>query len=55
VPEGGIGDRWAAMILADDAPSPAPGVVKGMAFFGETPEEADQAAKAYLECAEPGN
>ncbi len=50
-----IGDRWAAMILSDDAPQPEPGTLAGLAFFGATPEEAEQAAKAYLGCAEPVN
>jgi len=30
-------------------------MVKELAFFGATPEEAEQAAKAYLGCAEPVN
>ena len=50
-----IGDKWGAMIVADDAPPPEPGSLTGQAFFGETPEEAEQAAKAYLGCAEPAN
>ena len=50
-----IGDKWAAMIVADDAPSPEPGPLTGQAFFGDTPEEAEQMAKAYLGCAEPAN
>jgi len=50
-----IGDQWAAMIVADDAPPPEPGALTGQAFFGDTPEEAEQAAKAYLGCAEPAN
>ena len=50
-----IGDRWAAMLVADDAPPPEPGSLRGQAFFGDTPEEAEQAAKAYLGCAEPGS
>ena len=32
-----IGDKWAAMIVADDAPPPEPGSLTGQAFFGETP------------------
>ncbi len=50
-----VGDRWAAMILADDAARPEPGSLTGLAFFGETPEEAEQAVKVYLGCAEPAN
>ena len=50
-----IGDRCAAMLLADDAPPPEPGTLTGLAFFGDTPEEAERAAKAYLGCAEPAN
>jgi hypothetical protein len=29
-----IGNKWAAMIIADDAPPPEPGTVKRLAFFG---------------------
>jgi len=50
-----VGDRWAAMLLADDAPPPEPGSLTGLAFFGETPEDAEQAAKTYLGCGEPAN
>ena len=50
-----IGERWAAMLVADDAPPPEPGTLTGLAFFGETPEEAEHAAKAYLGCSEPEN
>jgi len=50
-----IGEKWAAMIVADDAPPPEPGSLTGLAFFGATPEEAEQAAKAYRGCAEPVN
>jgi hypothetical protein len=50
-----IGETWAAMIVADDAPAPGPGELKGMAFFAATAEEAERAAKAYLGCSEPGN
>ncbi len=50
-----VGDHWAAMLLADDAPPPAPGTVSGLAFFGTTPEEAEQAANVYLGCGEPAN
>ena len=37
------------------SPPPEPGMVKELAFFGATPEEAEKAAKAYLGCAEPEN
>ena len=50
-----IGDKWAAMLVADDAPPPEPGSLTGQAFFGETPEEAEQAAKVFLGYAEPVN
>ena len=50
-----IGEKWAAMIVDDKAPAPEPGSLTGQAFFGATPEEAEQAAKAYLGCAEPAN
>ncbi len=43
-----IGEKWAAMLLADEEPPPDPGTVKGLAFFGATPEDAERAAKAYL-------
>jgi len=50
-----IGEKWAAMIVDDGAAPPEPGAVKGLAFYGATPEEAEQAAKAYLGCGEPTN
>jgi len=40
------------MLVSDEAPPPEPGSLTGLAFFGETPEEAEQAAKAYLGCGE---
>ena len=43
------------MIVGDDVAPPEPGTLKGLAFFGDTPEEAEQAAKKYLGCAEPAN
>lgn len=50
-----IGGRWAAMLLRDEEPRPEQGAVKGQAFFGPTPEEAEGAARVYLGCAEPVN
>ena len=50
-----IGEKRAAMLLADGAPPPEPGSLTGQAFFGETPEEAERAAKAYMGCAELAN
>ena len=50
-----IGEKWAVILVADDAPPPEPGSLTGLAFFGDTPEEAEQAAKAYLGCGEPAN
>jgi hypothetical protein len=43
-----IGDRWAAMIVADGVLPPAPGELKGLTFFGDTAEEAERLAHAYL-------
>ncbi len=50
-----VGKRWAAMLLADEKPPREPGAVKGLAFFGATPTQGEQAAKAYLGHAEPVN
>mgnify|MGYP005812511703 CR=1 FL=1 len=50
-----VGDMWAAMIVGDEVLPPDPGSLKGTAFFGETPEEAEQKAKAYLGMSEPVN
>jgi hypothetical protein len=50
-----IGEAWAAMIVADEALPPGPGELKGTAFFGETPEEAERQAVAYLGMSEPIN
>ncbi len=50
-----IGDRWAAILVADGVPSPEPGRLTGLAFFGDTAEEAERMAKAYLERSEPLN
>jgi hypothetical protein len=49
------GDHWAAMLGGDDVPPPEPDTVTGLTFFGTTPDEAEQEAKAYLGMAEPGN
>jgi hypothetical protein len=43
-----IGERWVAMILRDDDPPPRSEELRGMAFFGDTPEEAEQEAMRYL-------
>jgi hypothetical protein len=43
------------MLLADEEPPPEPGELKGLAFFGETPQEAEKQAKAYLGMSEPVN
>ncbi len=43
-----IGERWAAMLVADGVTPPAPDELKGLSFFGDTPEEAERVAKAYL-------
>jgi hypothetical protein len=50
-----IGQTWAAMILADGEQPPEPGQLKGLAFFGASPEEAERGALAYLGCSEPVN
>jgi len=39
-----VGATWAAMVVADEEAPPEPGRLKGLAFFGATPEEAEQAA-----------
>ncbi len=44
-----LGEGWAAMILAEGDAPPAPGQVKGLAFFGATPEEAESRALDDLE------
>jgi hypothetical protein len=38
------GDKWAAMICADEEAAPQPDQLKGLAFFGDTAEEAEQQA-----------
>ena len=50
-----IGEGWAAMILGDDDLAPEPGQLKGVAFFGATPEGAERDALAYLGKLEPEN
>jgi len=50
-----IGEAWATMIVADDVMPPEPVSLKGTAFFGETQEEAEERAKAYLGLSEPIN
>ena len=46
---------WAAMIVRADELPPEPGGLKGLAFFGETSEEAERKALAYFGHAEPVN
>ena len=43
-----VGATWAAMIVADGERPPEPGSVKGLVFFGDTPEEAERLAVASL-------
>ncbi len=43
-----VGDSWAATIVGDDVLAPEPGELKGVAFFGETPEDAQRLALEYL-------
>ncbi len=50
-----IEDRWAAMPVAEGVLPPEPGTLKGLAFFGATPDEAEREAKAYLGASEPAN
>ncbi len=50
-----IGDRWAAMLVADGVLPPEPGTLKGLAFFGATPDEAEREAKRYLGLSEFAN
>ena len=40
-----IGDSWVAMSLAAEVLLPEPGELNGLAFFRETPEEAEQKAR----------
>jgi hypothetical protein len=50
-----VGNHWAAMIAGDTVPPPMPDEVKGLGFFGDTADEAEELAKAYLGKAEPAN
>ena len=50
-----IEDMWVAMLVGDDVLPPEPGTLKGLGFFGATPEAAEDAAKTYLGCSEPVN
>ncbi len=50
-----IAGRWAAMICGDDVPLPAAGETKGTVLFGDTADEAERQAKAYLGLSEPAN
>lgn len=50
-----FGEAWAVLIVADGEPSPEPGSLKGTAFFGETQEEAERQARAYLGASQPIN
>ncbi len=50
-----VGDKWAAMLVADGVLPPEPGTLKGLAFFGATAEEAEREAKRYLGLSEVAN
>ncbi len=50
-----IEDGLATVLVADDAPLSERGTLKGLAFFGATPDEAERVAKAYLGLSEPKN
>jgi hypothetical protein len=43
-----LGEQWAALLVADGVAPPGPGELTGLTFFGETAEEAEGMAKAYL-------
>ncbi len=43
-----FGDIWAAMIVGDEEPRPAPETVNGFVFFAETAEAAERLALAHL-------
>jgi hypothetical protein len=43
-----LGDGWVSIILPEGETPPVPGQVKGRAFFGATPEEAESRALDYL-------
>jgi hypothetical protein len=43
------------MIVGDDTTPPGPNELKEVAFFADTPEEAERLAKAYLGLSEPAN
>jgi len=50
-----IHDRWFATPVADGVAPPGPDEVQGVGFFGETADEAERRAKAYLGWSEPVN
>ncbi len=50
-----IGNRFAAMILAEEEMRPAPGQLKGLAFFGDTTIAAETQALHYLGAVDPHN
>jgi hypothetical protein len=50
-----IGDCWAARLVGDDAPPPGRGTLTGLTFFGATPQEAEQEAKACVVLSESAN
>lgn len=41
-------DRWAALICSDDEAPPQSDQLKGITFFGDTAEQAEQQALDYL-------
>ncbi len=43
-----VGEHWAAAILGDIAPLPETDSLRGLSFFGETPEEVERLPIAYL-------
>jgi hypothetical protein len=50
-----ISERWAAMIVGDESLSPGPDELRGQGFFGDTADEAQELAKAFLGTSEPVN
>jgi len=43
-----LAEGWAAAILADGEPLSEPGSLRGLGFFGKTPEGAERLALEYL-------
>jgi hypothetical protein len=50
-----VEDRWTAIICSEEEAPPLPGQLKGLAFFGDTAEQAEQQALDYLQERVGGN